>query len=141
MASTPLPSRPSQEASLDAAIIAQGVMAVLTMIETLLPQLGTAANTVSIVDGVINSLVKIVPVIEQLAPIVGNEIQLMYQGVKNIIANLKGTDTTAQQDAALDALDAQVDASWNSVAAQFDPDAAAPPTNAAPATGATNPSS
>lgn len=107
---------------MDATVIASGILSVLSLVEGLLPSLGVAGTSVTIVDGIINALTKLLPMIEQIAPLIGSEVQLMYQGVKNIIANIRGTDTTAQQDAALDALDAQVDASWNAVAAKFDPD-------------------
>jgi hypothetical protein len=110
---------------LNATIIAGIILSTLTAIQSLLPLLGVAANASTAVANIITALTKIVPVLEQLAPIVGNEITLLYQGIKNIIANLRGTsiETTAQQDADLDALDSQVDASWNAISAQFDPDA------------------
>ena len=112
---------------MDAAAISALIGSFLQVAETILPMLGPAGNAMSVVATVITALEKIVPVISQLAPLVGNEASLLYQGVKNIIANLKGTGTTtADQDAALDALDALVDSEWDSVAAQFDPDYARP---------------
>lgn len=110
-------------------LIAGIILSSLTAIQSLLPLLGVAGSTSAAVVNIITALTKIIPVLEQLAPIVGDEISLIYQGIKNIIANLRGTDveTTAQQDADLDALDARVDAAWNAISAQFDPDA--PPAN------------
>lgn len=95
----------------------------LALIESVLPLLGGVGNA-TVVNGIIAALTKIAPLLAQLAPLIGDEAKLIYQGVRNIINNLRGPGvvTTAQQDADLDSLDAQVDASWNSVAAQFDPD-------------------
>lgn len=112
---------------MDPQLVLTAVTTVMSLVEALLPSLGVAGSSVTVVDTIINALVKIVPVLEKLAPVFGNEIALIYQGIKNIIANIRGTDTTAEQDAALDSLDTQVDASWNSVAAKFDPDFVQPP--------------
>lgn len=116
-------------------VIAGIILSSLSAIQSLLPMLGVAGNTATVVSHIITALTKIVPFLEQLAPLVGSEMSLIYQGIKNIIANLRGTDieTTAQQDADLDSLDAQVDASWNAISSQFDPDAVPPV--AAPAAG------
>jgi hypothetical protein len=113
---------------LNATAIAGIILSSLTAIQSLLPLLGVAGASSAAVVNIINALTKIIPMLAQLAPLVGDEITLIYQGIKNIIANLRGTDieTTEQQDADLDALDARVDASWNAVAAQFDPDASTP---------------
>jgi hypothetical protein len=65
-------------------------------------------------------------VLEQIAPLIGDEATLIYQGVKSILNSLRsdGVVTTAQQDTDLDALDRRVDAAWDKIAPQFDPDAA-----------------
>lgn len=109
---------------MNATLISGIILSALTAIQSLLPLLGVAGASASAVTNIITALTKIVPMLETLAPLVGNEISLLYQGVKNIITNLRGEsiETSAQQDADLDSLDAQVDASWNNVAAQFDPD-------------------
>lgn len=110
-------------------LIVSVITGTLSMIEALLPLLGvTSASNTNTVDTIINWLVKFVPTLEQLAPILGNEVQLLYQGVKNILNNLRGDGvvTTAEQDAALDSLDATVDAGWDKIAPQFDPDYVAP---------------
>lgn len=106
-------------------LIAGIILSSLTAIQSLLPLLGVAGASSTAVVNIITALTKIIPVLEQLAPLVSDEISLIYQGIKNIIANLRGdaVETTTQQDADLDALDARVDASWNAIANQFDPDA------------------
>lgn len=111
---------------MNATVIAGIILSALTAIQSLLPLLGTAGGAATTVTNIISLLTKIVPMLEQLVPLVGNEVGLIYQGVKNIIAQLRGTQTDAEQDAALDSLDAQVDASWIAIAPQFDPDAAPP---------------
>lgn len=120
---------------MNATVIAGIILSALTAIQSLLPLLGVAGNSAAAVTNIITALTKIIPVLEQLAPIVGDEISLIYQGVKNIIANLRGDGvvTSAQQDADLDALDARVDAAWDKIAPQFDPDAAPPVIPPAPA--------
>jgi hypothetical protein len=104
----------------------------LAAIQALLPLLGTAGNTIAIVSTVITALTKIIPIIETLAPIVGDEVTLVIMGAKNIIASLRGTETDAEQDAALDALDARVDAAWDKIAPQFDPDYVSPGSSSPP---------
>lgn len=118
---------------MNATVIAGIILSSLTAIQSLLPLLGTAGAAASAVTNIITALTKIVPVLEQIAPLLGNEVSLIYQGVKNIIANLRGTDveTTAQQDADLDALDARVDSAWDAISVKFDPDA--PPAGTAAA--------
>lgn len=117
-----------------ATAIAGIILSALSAIQAILPLLsGNLGTNPAVVTNIINMLAKIVPMLEQIAPLVGNEISLLYQGVKNIIANLKGESiaTTAQQDADLDALDAMVDSGWDAIAPQFDPDYVPP--GAAPA--------
>lgn len=105
-------------------VISGIILSSLTAIQSLLPLLGGAAGTAGTVASIIGMLVKVEPIIEKLAPLIGDEATLIYTGVKNIIGNLRGPDvvTTAQQDTDLDALDARVDAAWNAIAPQFDPD-------------------
>lgn len=99
----------------------------LTVIEAVLPLLGPAGAAASAVAPIIAALTKIVPIVGQIAPLVPDEAALIYQGVKNIIGNLRGegVTTTAQQDADLDALDKRADSAWDAIAPKFDPDAAA----------------
>lgn len=106
------------------------------MIQAILPLLGTASAGATAVTSIITALVKILPVVEKLVPIIGDEASLIFTGIKNIIANIRGTQTTAEQDAALDALDARVDAAWNKIAPMFDPDFVNP-SNPAPPTPST----
>lgn len=109
---------------MNATVIAGVILSTLSAIQSLMPLLGIAGNAANIVTTIIAALVKVIPVLEQLAPLVGDEVSLIYQGVKSIIASLRSdsVSTTAQQDIALDALDARVDAAWDKIAPQFDPD-------------------
>ena len=98
-------------------MISSTILAVLAMIEQILPLLGTTSSTVTLIGSIINALT-------QLLPFIVNEIGTVYTAVKNIIAQLQNTGApTADQLAALAALDAQVDAAWLKVQAQIDPDA------------------
>jgi hypothetical protein len=110
---------------MDIAAISGVILAALNAIQGLLPLLGVAGNSISVVTTIISMLTKLVPVLEQIAPLVGDEATLIYQGVKSILNSLRGDGvvTTTQQDRDLDALDARVDAAWDKIAPQFDPDA------------------
>jgi hypothetical protein len=102
-------------------MISSTILAVLAMIEQILPLIGTSSATVTLIDSIINALT-------QLLPFIVNEIGTVYTAVKNIIAQLRNTGApTADQLAALAALDAQVDAAWLTVQAKIDPDAGIAP--------------
>lgn len=111
---------------MDVTMVSGLILSALSAIQSILPLLGVGGASASAVTGIIAMLVKIEPMLVTLAPLAGNEISLIYQGMKNIIANMRSDSvtTTAQQDADLDAIDARVDAAWNTVSMQFDPDAA-----------------
>jgi len=79
------------------------IQTLLQVIQSLLPQIG--ANN-SIVNTILSALI-------QLVPIVVSEAQELLIPVRNIIAALQANPaTTADQQATLKALDAQVDAAF-----------------------------
>lgn len=99
-------------------MITSAILAVLTLIEQILPLLTGGGNTVSLITNIIEALVKFMPLIE-------DEIGTVYQSVKNIVAALGANPaTTADQLATLQALDKQVDDAWDGIEAELDPDAA-----------------
>src|SRR6185312_7798200 len=96
----------------------EAILAVLAIIEQIIPLLGTSAATASMIVNIINALT-------QLLPFIVNEVSTVYTSVKNIISLLQNSgQVTAEQTAALQQLDAQVDAAWAAVLPQIDPDAA-----------------
>jgi phage-related protein len=97
-------------------MISSAILAVLSLIEGLIPILGTSAATATLVTSIINALI-------QLMPFIINEVSTVYTAVKNIIAQLQnsGAPTQEQKDA-LTQLDAQVDAAWIAIEAKLDPD-------------------
>lgn len=98
-------------------MISSTILAVLSVIEQFLPLVGTSSVTITLIDSIINALT-------QLMPYIVNEISTVYTAVKNIIAQLQNSGApTADQLAALQSLDAQVDAAWVQVQSQIDPDA------------------
>lgn len=98
-------------------MISAAVMAVLTLIEQILPMLTGGSQTVVLITNIITALVKFMPLIE-------NEVSTVYQSVKNIIGALSANPaTTADQMTSLQALDKQVDDAWNDLEPDFDPDA------------------
>jgi malonyl CoA-acyl carrier protein transacylase len=89
------------------------ITAVLALIEQLLPMLTSSAN-VTLIDGIIEALTKMLPFIIQ-------EVEALVTPVKNIIAALSATPaTTAAQLAQLQALDAQVDSAFDAAAGSTD---------------------
>lgn len=98
-------------------MISSTILAVLAMIEQILPLVGTSSATVTMIGTVVNALTSLMPYIV-------NEIETVYTAVKNIIAQLQNSGApTADQLAALAALDAQVDAAWTAAQPTIDPDA------------------
>lgn len=98
-------------------MISSTILAVLAVIEQILPLLGTSSATAAMIESIVAALM-------QLMPYIVNEIGTVYTAVKNIIAQLQNSGApTADQLAALASLDAQVDAAWTTVQAQIDPDA------------------
>lgn len=102
-------------------MISSTILAVLSMIETILPMIGSSSTTATMLENVIN-------VLTQLMPYIVNEVSTVYTSVKNIIAQLTNSGApTADQLAALTSLDAQVDAAWVTAQASIDPDAGVAP--------------
>jgi prophage DNA circulation protein len=97
-------------------MISSTILAVLAMIEQILPLIGTSSATVTMIESVVTALT-------QLMPYIVNEISTVYTATKNIISQLQNSGApTADQLTALTSLDAQVDAAWASVQTQIDPD-------------------
>lgn len=95
------------------------ILAVLTLIEQILPLLTGGSTTVTLITNIINALIKFMPLIQ-------SEISTVYTSVKNIIEALSNNPaTTADQMASLGALDKQVDDAWDAIEGQLDPDATA----------------
>ncbi len=96
--------------------IINGVLSLAGAIVPLIP--GSSAGS--------SSMGKVIETITALAPLVTDQVGLVYTGVKNIIASIGSHPaTTAEQLVALQAFDKQVDDAWNLIEAQLDPDAPA----------------
>lgn len=98
-------------------MLASSIIAVLTVIESIIPLLGTSAATAAVIANIIDALIK-------LLPFIIDEIGTVYTSVKNIISLLQssGAPMTPDQITALQQLDAQVDAAWAKVLPSIDPD-------------------
>lgn len=71
-----------------------------------------------------SSIGKVIETITSLAPLVTDQVGTIYTGIKNITASIGSHPaTTADQLAALQAFDKQVDDAWDAIKGQFDPDA------------------
>jgi len=98
-------------------MMSSAILAVLAVIESIIPLLGTSAATATAITNIIEALT-------QLLPFIINEVATVYTSVKNIIALLQnsGGPMTQDQITALQQLDAQVDAAWAAVLPNIDPD-------------------
>ena len=93
------------------------ILGVLTIIQQILPLLGTS-NTST------NAITTIVTQLEKWLPLIVQEISVLYGPVKNIIAALSANPATlVEQQATLAAIDAQVDTAFEAAAKDVDPDA------------------
>lgn len=107
---------------MDAATIIALVNAALGLAEQVIPLVSKGDS--SAIGSVISKVEAIIPAATTLA-------SSSYTAIKNIISNLSDHPaTTADQLVTLKALDAQVDAAWDSVSQQFDPDYMPPDTAA-----------
>lgn len=99
-------------------LIITAVGGVISLINTVvLPMIKKDSTGSSAIGEVIDTLTK-------LSPLVTDQVGTLYTGIKNIIASV-GTHpaTTDEQLAALMAFDKQVDAAWDAIEKDFDPDA------------------
>jgi len=95
------------------------VQAVLALIQQLLPLVsGTqTAQIAGVVANIINTLMQFMPLIQK-------EVSAVYTTVKGIVTALRGVTSVPEQLADLDAFEAGIDAAWDAVVNQLDPDAA-----------------
>lgn len=98
-------------------VIVSVVTGVLGLINTVLPMIGNnSAGT--------QQIGKVVNVLTSIAPLVTDQIGVVFTGVKNIIADVGSHPaTTDAQRASLAAFDKQVDDAWSAIENQIDPDA------------------
>lgn len=91
--------------------------AILNLVQQVLPLIQAGnANATGLVAAIINAL-------QTWIPMIVTEIGTLYQPVKNIIEALKQNGVvTADQIAALQALDAKMDAAFEAAAGDVDPD-------------------
>ncbi len=95
-------------------LIATAIGGVLSLVNTILPMIHKGGSDK--IGAVVDTLTK-------LAPLVTDQIGTVYTGVKNVIDSIGSHPaTTADQLAALQAFDKQVDDAWNAIEAQLDPD-------------------
>ena len=70
---------------------------------------------------------KVIDTVQELAPLITDQIAHTYTGVKNIISGIgEHPATTEEQLASLAAFSKTVDAAWDAIEAQLDPDAQPP---------------
>lgn len=100
---------------MDPAIILAAVNGVLSLVNVVLPIIG-GGNSAAIGT--------IIKTLQTVMPVAATVIPEVYKGVKNVIASVGAHPATTQdQMAALAELDKTADGLWDSIQAQFDPDA------------------
>ncbi len=93
------------------------ILAILSLIESFLPQLATVANAGSLIEKIIN-------VLEQWLPIIVKEGPVVYQSVTGVINALsQDKSTTPEQLDRLNQLQAKADTDFEAAAKDVDPDA------------------
>lgn len=103
---------------MDPTLIVSAVSGVLSLINTVLPMIHKTT------PGAPDKIGQVVSTLTAIAPLVVDQVGTVYTGVKNVIAAIGSHPaTTADQMAALQAFDKQVDDAWNAIEAQLDPDA------------------
>lgn len=92
------------------------VTGVLGLVSTVLPMIGNnSAGT--------QQIGKVIGAVTSLAPLVTDQIGVVYTGIKNVIASVGAHPaTTAAQRATLADFDKRVDDAWNAIEGQIDPD-------------------
>lgn len=97
-------------------VIVSVVTGILGLINTVLPMIGN--NSVGT-----QQIGKVVNVLTSIAPLVTDQIGVVFTGIKGVIASVGvHPATTADQRASLAAFDQQVDAAWAAIESQLDPD-------------------
>lgn len=103
--------------AVSAETITKGVNSVIDLIQQFLPLIPVAGPAAPVINVIIDTL-------QDIAPLVTDQIGVTYDGVKNIIKSLSANPgTTAEQLETLAALDKRVDDAWNAIEGQLDPDA------------------
>ena len=102
--------------AISAETITTGINSAIDLIQQFLPLIPTVGPASPLINKVIDTL-------QDMAPLITDQIGVTYTGVKNIIKSLSDNPgTTAEQLAALRLLDKQVDDAWNAIEAELDPD-------------------
>lgn len=101
-------------------LIVTAVTGVLSLVETVLPMIKKNSSGTAAIG-------KVIDAVQAIAPLAINQVGVVYTGVKNVIASIGAHPaTTAEQLASLQAFDKKVDAAWDAIEGQLDPDAQKP---------------
>lgn len=97
--------------------IAKGISSVVDMIQQFLPLIPGVGTASPVINTVIDTL-------QEVSPLIVDQVGTTYVGVKNIIEALSSNPgTTPQQLEKLRALDKKVDEAWDAIETKLDPDA------------------
>lgn len=103
--------------NISSSVITAGINKVVDLIQQFLPLIPVAGPAAPIINTVVDTL-------QELSPLIINQVETTKDGVKNIINAVSANpNTTAEQMKALRELDKKVDDAWDAIEAQLDPDA------------------
>lgn len=103
--------------NLTSLVSAGAVNKVIDLIQKFLPLIPVAGPAAPIINDVVDTL-------QEFSPLIVNQVETTREGVKNIInAVSSNPNTSTDQLKALRELDRKVDAAWEKIEAQLDPDA------------------
>jgi len=106
--------------TISAETIETGVNSVIDLIQNFIPLIPVAGPAAPLINKVIDTL-------QDMEPMIIDQVGVTYTGVKNIIQTLSSNPgTTGEQLETLAALDKRVDDAWDAIESQLDPDAPPP---------------
>lgn len=97
--------------------VLKGVNATVDLIQNFIPLIPVAGPAAPLINKVIDTL-------QDLEPMILDQVDVTYEAVKNIITALSNNPGTPEEQlAALRAIDKRVDDAWDAIESQLDPDA------------------
>lgn len=98
-------------------MIPQVILVGIQLVEQLLPQLGSLANSAPVIEGIITALEHWLPVVEKLLP----DAPVVISAIQGIVAAVRNDpSTTADQLDRLDQLQAIADTAFEAAAAKIE---------------------
>jgi hypothetical protein len=96
--------------------VIKGINSAIDLIQNFLPLVPVVGPASPLINKIIDTL-------QDIAPLIEDQVGVSIEGIKNIIKSLsKNPGTSAEQLATLQALDKRVDDAWDAIEGELDPD-------------------